>query len=61
MNNMKNQLLKQYKRAPVTSVLIALCVVIYVISFLLYGEEMNVYEGMAFGGYNPVFEKLYYF
>ena len=58
MNNMKNQLLKQYKRAPVTSVLIALCVVIYVISFLLYGEEMNVYEGMAFGGYNPVFVQL---
>lgn len=54
MNSMYNQLLRKYKKAPITMGLISICIVVYVISFLLFGEEMNVLEGIMFGGYNPV-------
>lgn len=54
MNSMYNQLLRKYKTAPITMGLISICVIVYIISFLLFGEEMNVLEGIAFGGYNPV-------
>lgn len=54
MNSMYNQLLRKYKKAPITMGLISICIVVYVISFLLFGEEMNVLEGIVFGGYNPV-------
>lgn len=51
---MYNQLVQKYKRSPITMILITLCIIIYIISFLLYGEEMNVFEGIQFGGYNPI-------
>lgn len=53
-----DQLKKAFYRAPVTVSVIGICVIVYAISFLLYGEEMNVAEGIAFGGYNPLY--VYY-
>lgn len=58
MNDMLNELKKKYKKAPVTMGLITLCIVVYIISFFLFGEEMKVYEGILFGGYNPVYVYL---
>ncbi|MFR7591169.1 MAG: rhomboid family intramembrane serine protease [Longibaculum sp.] len=52
---MKNELLKKYKKAPITMGLMTVCIVVYIISFVLFGETMNVYEGIAFGAYNPLF------
>lgn len=60
---MRNELIKKYKKAPVTMGLITICVVVYLISFVLFGEEMNVYEGITMGGYNPMyvyFDNQYY-
>lgn len=52
---MYNRFMNQYKKTPITLSLIVICVVVYIISFLLYGEEMNVYEGISFGAYTPLF------
>lgn len=60
MNNMKRQLLDKYRKAPITSLLIAISVIVYIISFVLYGEEMNVAEGISFGGYNPMLVFYYH-
>lgn len=58
MNNMMNELIKKYKKVPVTMGLITVCIIVYLISFVLYGEEMNVYEGITMGGYNPIYVYL---
>ena len=58
MNNMINDFLRKYKRSPVTIILICACIGIYVLSFFMFGEEMNAYEGLLFGGYNPVYIQL---
>lgn len=55
MDTVIRKLKHQYQIAPITMSLISICIVVYVISFLLFGEEMNVYEGLAFGGYNPLY------
>ena len=55
---MINEFLRKYKRSPVTIVLICLCVGIYILSFFMFGEEMNAYEGLIFGGYNPVYIQI---
>lgn len=52
---MYDKFLKKYKKAPITFSVIGICIVVYVISFVLFGEEMTVYDGMTFGAYNPVF------
>ena len=45
----------KYKRAPITMILIILCVIVYIVSVILYGLEMTAQEGIQFGGYNPQF------
>ena len=51
--------LKRYmKKSPVTIGLIIICVIVYLISFLLFGEEMTAAEGLLFGGFNPVYVQV---
>lgn len=44
-----------YKKYPVTSGLIGICVVVYLYTTIKYGLEMNAYEGIEAGGFNPIF------
>lgn len=58
MNNMLNELKRKFKKFPITISLIGICVVVYIISFVLFGEEMNTQEGLVMGAYNPLY--VYY-
>lgn len=49
-----NKLKTIFNRSPVTVSTIGLCIVVYIVSFVLYGEEMSVAQGITFGGYNPL-------
>lgn len=49
-----NELLYKYKKSPITYSVIGICIVVYVVSVLMYGVEMSAYEGLTFGGYNPL-------
>lgn len=49
-----NELLYKYKKSPITYSVIGICIVVYVVSVLMYGIEMSAYEGLTFGGYNPL-------
>lgn len=53
--NMLDELKRKYKKTPITLGLIAVCVIVYLISFVLFGETMNVFQAMSFGGYNPLY------
>lgn len=55
MNDMVDNLLRKYKQAPVTFLLIAVCVIVYIISFFLFGEEMNALQALTLGAYNPIY------
>lgn len=59
MNSMRYDFTNKYKKAPVTMTLIIICIIVYIISFLFYGEEMNVLEALSMGAYNPLY--LYYY
>lgn len=48
-----------FRKNPITSVLIAACVIVYFISFIRYGIEMSALEGIEFGGYNPLYVFVY--
>lgn len=50
-----NQLKRDFQKAPITLSLIGICLLLYIISVLVYGVEMNAMEGLTFGAYNPVF------
>lgn len=52
--------MSSFKVAPITIGLIGICMIVYIISFMLFGETMNVYEGLFFGGYNPVLVHEYH-
>ena len=43
-----------YKKYPITSAVIGMCVVVYIYTTLKYGFEMNAYQGIESGGFNPV-------
>lgn len=58
MNSMLNRFLWKYKSFPITISLICLCILVYAMSFVLFGEEMNALEGLYFGGFNPVYIQL---
>lgn len=45
----------KYKKTPVTMILITICVIVYIISVLLFGIEMNAKQGLSFGAYNPLY------
>ena len=55
---MLNELRRKFKKFPITISLIGICVVVYVISFALFGEEMSTQEGLVMGAYNPLY--VYY-
>lgn len=55
MSNMTDRFKKGFQLAPITMIVIMICVIIYLVSFILFGEEMNAYEGIAFGAYNPLY------
>jgi len=55
MSDMLDELFKKYKKSPITMSLILICIVIYIISFILYGEEMNASEAISLGAYNPMY------
>lgn len=44
----------KYKKSPITLGLITICIVVYIISFLLFGEQMTAQEALTLGGYNPL-------
>lgn len=50
-----NQIKRDFQRTPITITLIGICIVVYVISFLVYGMEMNAMQGLDFGAYNPIY------
>ncbi len=54
------ELERRCRQYPVTMILIIICVVVYIVSFILYGQEMNVYEALDFGGYNPLYVDFYH-
>lgn len=43
-----------YKKYPVTAGLIGLCALIYCYTTMKYGFEMNAFEGIEAGGFNPL-------
>lgn len=43
-----------YKKYPVTTGLIIICVLVYCYTSFRYSFEMNVFEGIITGGFNPV-------
>lgn len=50
----------EYKKSPVIYTLMGICIFVYIISFLLYGLEMNAYQGLELGGYNPIYVHNYH-
>ena len=44
--------IKDYKNFPVTTGLILISVIVYLISFVLYGPTMNAYQALHLGAYN---------
>lgn len=46
--------MNNFKRYPVTFLLILSIVIMYIYTSLFYGMEMNAYQGIATGGFNPV-------
>lgn len=43
-----------YKKYPVTFSLILMIIIVYVYTSLKYGIDMNAYQGIEAGGFNPV-------
>lgn len=35
-----------------------ICILVYIVSFILFGEEMSALEGLYFGGFNPLYVHL---
>ncbi|MCD7950633.1 MAG: rhomboid family intramembrane serine protease [Erysipelotrichaceae bacterium] len=54
------ELERRFHQFPVTMTLIGICIIVYIVSFILYGQEMNVYEALDFGGYNPLYVDFYH-
>lgn len=53
------KLLKSITDYPITSSLIIISIAVYIISFILFGFEMNVEEAIHFGAYNGML--VYYY
>ena len=58
MNNMLDRFLWKYKKFPITISLIVICILTYIVSFILFGEEMSALEGLYFGGFNSLYVYL---
>lgn len=42
-----------YKRYPVTSIVIGICVLVYAYTTIKYSLDMNAFQGLESGGFNP--------
>lgn len=42
-----------YKKYPVTCLTVVVCILVYFYTSLKYGLEMNAYQGIESGGFNP--------
>ncbi|WP_249029920.1 rhomboid family intramembrane serine protease [Tannockella kyphosi] len=51
--------MEKLKKCPITTSLIVTSFVVYLFTFILYGETMSAYEGLEMGAFNPVVV-LYY-
>lgn len=55
--------MEKYKKYKITYTLIAICIVVYIITTLIYGIEMSGYDALEFLGFNPMIvylENSYY-
>ena len=43
-----------YKKYPVTAGAIGICILVYCYTTVKYGFEMNAYQGIRAGGFNPI-------
>ena len=43
-----------YKKYPVTAGVIGICILVYCYTTVKYGFEMNAYQGIRAGGFNPI-------
>lgn len=43
-----------YRKFPATSLIVGVCVVVYLYTTIKYGFEMNAYQGIEAGGFNPI-------
>ena len=50
--------MNKIKKYPVTYTLLFLCFLVYIITTLLFGFDMNAMQGLAFGGFNPYYIKI---
>ena len=44
-----------YKKYPITAITIAIIILVYLYTTLKYGIEMNAYQGIEAGGFNPFY------
>lgn len=49
---------KNYRECKITCITIALCIIVYLYTTMRYGLDMNAMEGIAVGGFNPLY--VYY-
>lgn len=43
-----------YRKFPATSLIVGICMVVYIYTTIKYGFEMNAYQGIEAGGFNPI-------
>lgn len=54
-----DKLLLKIKKYKITYIIILVCILLYLYSYLLFGNEMNVEEAIEFGAYNGML--VYYY
>lgn len=52
--------MNKYKRFKITYTLIAVSIVVYIMTTLLFGLDMSSYDALMFMGYNPVYVSTYH-
>ena len=43
-----------YKKYPITTGVIGVCILVYIYTTIRYGVDMNANEGLETGGFNPI-------
>lgn len=43
-----------YKKYPVTSITVVICILVYLYTSIVYSFDMSAYQGIESGGFNPV-------
>lgn len=46
--------MQEFKKYKITYTLIGICIILYIVTTLLYGIEMSSYDALEFLGYNPM-------